>query len=77
MENLTIQTKAQLATSIKELMDPMTGKRRLGMVYFQRLEDGGLIARSVSLETDPDSVKQMIRNQKIYIPTKTIIAETK
>jgi hypothetical protein len=76
MENLTIQTKVQLAKSIKELMDPMTGKRRLGMVYFQRLEDGGLIARSVSLETDADSVKQMIRNQKIYIPISTIIAET-
>jgi hypothetical protein len=75
MEKIKIEVEAQLAKSIREFVDPMTTKRRIGLVYYQKLSDGGLIARSLSHETDKDHLIQMMRQQKIYIPTNKIIAE--
>lgn len=77
MEKVTIATEAKLAGSIKELMDPMTMKRRIGMVYYQHLDNGGLVARTLTEQTDGQFVRNLISMKKIYIPIQIIIAETK
>lgn len=75
MNTITIQTEAKLASSIREMVDPITGKRRIGMVYYQKLSDGGLIVRSLSDETDKEFLLNGIKNQIIYLPLKIITAE--
>jgi hypothetical protein len=75
MKTITIQTEAKLATDLREFIDPLKMRKRIGMVYFQALSDGGLITRTISDETDKESLRTMIRDQKIFIPIKTITAE--
>lgn len=75
--NVTIETKAKLAVSIKELIDPMTMRRRVGMVYYHQLENGGLIARTLTEQTDDKFVRQLVKQKRLYVPIETIIAETK
>jgi hypothetical protein len=75
MNTITIQTEAKLASSIREMVDPITGKRRIGMVYYQKLSDGGLIARSLSDETDKEFLLNGIKNQIIYLPLTIITTE--
>lgn len=72
-----IKTTAKKVTSLKELVDPFTLKRRIGLVYYQELSDGGLVARTLTEQSSKDMLKQLILNQKLYIPTQIIIAETK
>lgn len=76
MAILKIETEVKVATSIREMVDPMTGKRRKGLVYYQRLSDGGLVARSLSEDTEKEFLLRSIREQKILLPVQIIIAET-
>ncbi|WP_288370365.1 hypothetical protein [uncultured Algoriphagus sp.] len=76
MDTIKLETEVKVATSIREMVDPMTGKRRIGLVYYQRLSDGGLIARSLSEATDKNILKRGITERKIYLPVKIITAET-
>jgi hypothetical protein len=76
MANLKIETEAKVVTSIREMVDPMTGKRRKGMVYYQKLSDGGLVARSLSEDTEKEFLLRSIKEQKILLPVQIIIAET-
>lgn len=72
-----IKTTAKKVTSLKELVDPFTLKRRIGLVYYQALSDGGLIARTLTELSDKNMLKNLILQGKLYIPTQIIIAETK
>lgn len=76
MAIIKIETEVKVATSIREMVDPMTGKRRKGLVYYQRLSDGGLVARSLSEDTEKEFLLQSIKEQKILLPVQIIIAET-
>lgn len=76
MATLKIETEVKVATSIREMVDPMTGKRRKGLVYYQRLSDGGLVARSLSEDTEKEFLLRSIKEQKILLPVQIIIAET-
>lgn len=76
MKTITIETEAKPASGIRDLIDPMTLKRRVGMVYYQDLGDG-LIARTLTEETNKDFILKLISEKRLYIPIKTIIAETK
>lgn len=76
MKTLIIETEAKVVTSIREMVDPMTGTRRNGLVYFQKLSDGGLVARTLSEETVKEYLLRSIEEQKILLPIKNIIAET-
>jgi hypothetical protein len=75
MDSITITTEAKMATNIREFIDPMAMRKRIGMVYFQRLSDGGYIHRTVSEQTDRDQLSAMIKEQKIYIPIQPITSE--
>lgn len=75
METLTLNTEVKLASSIREMVDPMTGKRRIGLVYYQKLSDGGLVARALSEATEKEFLLRGIQEQIIYLPTKIITAE--
>jgi len=75
MDTIKIETEAKLASSIREMVDPMTGKRRIGLLYYQRLSDGGLIARSLSEATTKEFLITGIAERKIFLPVQTIIAE--
>ncbi|EMS34586.1 hypothetical protein C943_03273 [Mariniradius saccharolyticus AK6] len=74
---MIIETEVKKAQSMRELMDPITMRRRLGLVYYQQLEGGGIIPRTVSADTDAEHVKTLISQGRLYIPIQTIIAETK
>lgn len=58
------------------MVDAMTGKRRIGMVYFQRMEDGNFLPRVLLDSTDKDFLKEAIKKQIIYVPLQKITAET-
>lgn len=76
MKTVTIETQAKPASSLKELVDPFTLKRRIGMVYYQSLGDG-LIPRTLTEESDKNFLLKLISEGRLYIPVQTIIAETK
>lgn len=75
MEHIKIITEVKLATDIREFVDPMLIKRRVGMVYYQRLSDGGFIPRALSEETETMVLINQIKHRQLYIPTEKIIAE--
>lgn len=58
------------------MVDSMTGKRRIGMVYFQKMEDGHFLPRVLLDSTDKDFLKEAIKKQIIYVPLQKITAET-
>lgn len=74
METVKLQVEVELATSIRPFIDPMLNGRRIGMVYYQKISDGGFITRTITKETDEILLKASIKQGKIYF-TKTIIAE--
>lgn len=76
MDTIKIETEAKVVTTIREMVDPMTGKRRKGLVYFQKLSDGGLVARTLSEDTEKEFLLRSIKEQKILLPVQNIIAET-
>lgn len=75
MKQLTIQLTVRQATGLRDFIDTMTGKRRIGLVYYQQISDGNLISRCLSEQTDKDNLLEMIRSQKIYIPESITTAE--
>lgn len=54
----------------------MTGKRRIGLIYYQQLEDGNFIARCLTEQTDKDFLQKAITNKKIYVPILKTTVET-
>lgn len=76
MATLKIETEVKVATSISEMVNPMTGKRWKGLVYYQRLSDGGLVARALSEDTEKEFLLRSIMERKILLPVQIIIAET-
>jgi hypothetical protein len=75
MKTLSISLTVQQAQGLRDFIDPMTGKRRVGMVYYQQLSDGGFIPRCLSELTDKDNLLNMIRAERIYIHSSLTIAE--
>lgn len=71
----TITTVVKQATDLREFMDPYTTMRRRGLVYFQVLENGGIIARSLSNGTDGEILSRMIKENKIFLPVDCILTE--
>lgn len=76
MDKIEIKTEARLAAGLRDMVDAMTGKRRIGMVYFQRMEDGNFLPRVLLDSTDKDFLKEAIKKQIIYVPLQKITAET-
>jgi hypothetical protein len=76
MTEITIQTKVKPATGLREMVDSMTGKRRIGLIYYQQLEDGNFIARCLTEQTDKDFLQKAITNKKIYVPILKTTVET-
>lgn len=58
-------------------MDRERKSRKIGLVYFQVLEESsGVITRVVSERTDKVWLLRMIKNGKLYIQEQPNIAET-
>ena len=76
MNTIQITTEAKLAGGLRDLVDPLTGKRRIGMVYFQKMEGNKFLPRVLLDSTDKDFLKEAINNQKIYVPLIKTTAET-
>lgn len=75
MKTITINLTVHQAAGLRDFIDTMTGKRRVGMIYYQQLSDGGLVCRCLTEQTDKDNLLEMIRSQKIYIPESLTTAE--
>lgn len=75
METITITTQAKAISSIREMVDPMTGKRRIGLLYYHRLPDGGIVSHTLSEATSKEFLVENIREQRIYLPVHPITAE--
>lgn len=74
---MEILLKLKPVTSLVEMVDKHSKKRKIGLVYFQILEgSSGIITRVVSDQTDKDWLQQMILKGKIFIQENTNIAET-
>jgi hypothetical protein len=74
---MEIKLKLQLAKSIEQFIDKNKNCRKIGLVYFQALQDGsGVITRVVSEQTDKVWLLRMIKNGKIYLQENHNIAET-
>lgn len=76
MKNVTLKIECKPASSIRELMDSFTLKRKLGMLYFTTMTDGSIVARVVTEQTNPDHLRSQIEAGKLFIPNQTIKAET-
>lgn len=76
MNTIEITTEARLAGGLRDMVDSMTGKRRIGMVYFQKMENGAFLPRVLLDSTDKDFLKEAIKKQIIYVPLLKITAET-
>lgn len=76
MSTITIQITVRPATRLLEFFDKLRDSRRIGMVYYQRLENGDFISRCITAETDTETLKTMIREGKVYISDQISIAQT-
>ena len=74
-KELTLSLTVRQAIGLRDFIDTMTGKRRVGMVYYQELSDGGLVSRCLSDQTDKDQLIEMIKAQKIFITKSITTAE--
>lgn len=63
--------------SVRELqIDTSLGwKRAMGMLYFQQLEDGGMVPRVVTAATNGEWITKMINNGRIFIPEEKTVCE--
>lgn len=76
MSNIKITTEARLANGLRDMVDSMTGKRRIGMVYFQKMEENMFLPRVLLESTDKVFLKEAIKKQIIYVPLIKTTAET-
>jgi hypothetical protein len=73
----TVELKLRRVEHIRELQTIEAGKyvRRIGMLYFQWMPDGGFIPRVVTNETDGEWIINLVNKKLIYVPVERITAE--
>lgn len=77
METVDITLSIRQVASVRELQKPEKGEmvRNVGLLYFHVLEDGGIVPRVVSPQTNGDWLIKMIRQGRIYLPKEKIVGE--
>ncbi|WP_057935838.1 hypothetical protein [Algoriphagus resistens] len=72
---LTIKIKQ--AHNITELQELEAGEyvRRIGMVYFQLMDDGKYLPRCVTAHTNGKWLLSKLKQKRIYVPVEEIRAE--
>lgn len=69
MTNIELKITLRPVKSIRELQtDTSQGwKRRIGQLYFQKLEDGGMVPRVVSEATNGQWITKMVNEGRLYV----------
>ena len=69
--------KIKQAQHITELQELEAGEyvRRIGMVYFQLMDDGKYIPRCVTSHTNGKWLLSQLKQKRIYVPIEEIRAE--
>jgi len=77
MQTLEIKLSIRPVSSIRELQKIDKGEwvRNLGLIYFHKLEDGGIVPHVVSPMTNGNWLIKMVRQGRIYLPKPTLNAE--
>lgn len=72
-----IQLKLRRVESIRELQTIEGGQyvRKLGLLYFHRMPDGGYIPRVVTSETNGEWIISLVNKKLIYVPVEEVRAE--
>jgi hypothetical protein len=72
--NLLIPIKP--AKSLDELRrDSGNGARKIGLVYYQKLNEKGWIVRTITEKSDAQFLKRLLLEGNLYLPEEELISE--
>lgn len=66
---MELKIRLNQVKSIRELQTETSQgwKRRIGQLYFQKLEDGGMVPRVVSEVTNGQWITKMVNEGRLYV----------
>lgn len=74
MNKHTLKIPIKKAESLAEFKRK-NGQRKLGMVYYQLLPNGGWIVRTITHQTDPEFLKSLLEQERLFVAEEELVSE--